>query len=86
MGIQRHFHRLEKEITLAIVNVTLSGASSFYQADEMVASQLANYVVFPCSEEHGQAVQLFCEVGWVILIQLFPENNWIGRNIYGLMI
>lgn len=29
----------------------------------MVASRLANYVVFPCSEERGQAVQLFCEVG-----------------------
>lgn len=68
MGIQRHFHRLEKEITLAIVNVSLSGASSFYRADEMVAGQLR--VVFPCSEEHGQAVQLFCEVGWVNVIEL----------------
>lgn len=77
MGIQRHFHRLEKEITLAIINVVLSGASSLYQADEMVASQLANYVVFPCSEEHGQAVQLFCEVGWVTLIQLLTRNNSI---------
>lgn len=37
MGIQRHFHRLEKKSPLAVVNVLLSGARSLYEADEMIA-------------------------------------------------
>lgn len=50
----------------------------------MVASRLANYVVFPCSEERGQAVQLFCEVGWVVFE--FEQEITESVRTCGLMI